>query len=58
MRLEWWNDGLHLSAESEEEHQALAKCWEALQMFKICIGEKVSSIPVNKVQTDDEQSVV
>ena len=54
MRVFWWQDGLRISAESEEEHQFLARCWDALQTFEVRVGEEVPGFPVNKVQTDDE----
>lgn len=57
MRIFWWQDGIHLSAESEEEHQALAKCWDALQLFEkfeIVAGDGIPSLKVNSVQTDNE----
>ena len=58
MRILWLDDGLHVSAESEEEWQFLAHCWDKLQKFEVGIGEEVSSIAVNEVQTDKKQSIV
>ena len=35
MRIYWWQDGLHISPESQKEHDALAKVWRFLENLKI-----------------------
>ena len=54
MRIYWWQDGLHISAESEEEHQFLAHCWDKLQTFEVLFGDGIPSLEVNSVQSDNE----
>ena len=35
MRMYWWQAGLHMEAESKEDHERLVSLWQMLQQLKL-----------------------
>ncbi len=60
MRLKWWQAGLHLEAESQEDRKVLSVIYDTLEKLNFGWTDLVDRVElgvVGKVETDHEESV-
>lgn len=56
MKVYWWQDGVHIKPESQEERQALFVLTEGLDF--VGIKAEIQSGPIGAIQRSDQESVV
>ena len=56
MRIFWWQGGVHIHPETDEESDALLVITKSLESAQFNDG--IPSSPTGTIQTDDDQSVI
>ena len=56
MKVQWWQDGIHVSPENDEERKALAALYQVLHLTDFV--DELPAAPVSSVDGNDKDSVV
>ena len=53
MRIRWYNEGIYVIAESQEDHDLLVPIWNFLKNLNFGVEDSWYSMPVDTVEADD-----
>ena len=53
MRIRWYNEGIYVIAESQEDHDMLVPVWNFLKKLNFGAEDFLSDVPIDAVEADN-----